>query len=305
MSTDLRVRRAPRGPVPASRAGADGGQRIRGNRRRDPGRLPRLAIGLILGIGAVVTAFPFFWMITTSLKPSSESLQYPPTPVPQTITFDYYVQLFTELDFGRYTINTVVLVIFGFFGMILMAMAGYAFGKFRFRGREPLFVLVLATMMIPVQVTMIPTYLILNGMKLTNTLIGIALPTLVGGFGIFLFRQFMSTIPTEMLEAARLDGASELRIFFQIVLPMSKPILAVQTILTFIAGWNSFLWPLIIAGEQDNYTLSVGLSLLNQQVAINPPLQMAAASLMVVPILVIFVIFQRYIVQGFTLSGLK
>ncbi|NYD66355.1 carbohydrate ABC transporter permease [Agromyces atrinae] len=267
--------------------------------------MPRILIGVVLALGAAITAFPFFWMISTSLKPASESLQYPPTPFPQTVTFEYYVQLFTQLDFGRYTINTVIIVLFGFIGMILMAMAGYAFGKFQFRGREPLFVLVLATMMIPVQVTMIPTYLILNGMKLTNTLIGIALPTLVGGFGIFLFRQFMSTIPTEMLEAARLDGASEIRIFFQVVLPMSKPILAVQTILTFIAGWNSFLWPLIIAGEQKNYTLSVGLSLLNQQIAINPPLQMAAASLMVIPILIIFVIFQRYIVQGFTLSGLK
>jgi len=159
--------------------------------------------------------------------------------------------------------------------------------------------------MIPVQVTMIPTYLILARIGLTNTLVGIALPTLVSAFGIFLFRQFMSTLPDEVLEAARLDGASELRVFRSVVLPMSRPILAVQAVLTFIAGWNSFLWPLVVAGEQSNYTLSVGLALLNQQVATNPSLQMAGAAVMVVPILVVFAIFQRHIVQGFTMSGLK
>jgi multiple sugar transport system permease protein len=165
--------------------------------------------------------------------------------------------------------------------------------------------LVLSTMMIPVQVTMIPTYLILNSLKLTDTLVGIALPTLVSAFNIFLFRQFMTTIPDELLEAARLDGAGELRILMSIVLPMSKPILAVGGVLTFITGWNSFLWPLIIANDQQNYTLSVGISLLNKQLAINPPLQMAGAALMVIPIVILFVIFQRYIVQGFAMSGLR
>jgi multiple sugar transport system permease protein len=160
-------------------------------------------------------------------------------------------------------------------------------------------------MMVPIQVTMIPTYLILNSMKLTNTLVGIALPTLVGGFNIFLFRQFMTTIPDEVLEASRLDGAGELRTFASIVLPMSKPILAVVGVLTFISGWNSFLWPLIIANDQRHYTLSVGLALLNRQLTINPPLQMAGASLMVIPIVIVFVILQKHIVRGFTMSGLK
>ena len=264
-----------------------------------------IAIGAALGIGALVTAFPFIWMIATSFKPQRESITFPPTVLPQQPTLEWYTTLFTELDFGRYLGNTVVVVLIGFIGLFLMAMAGYAFAKFEFRGRRWMFFLVLATMMIPIQVTMIPTYLILNGMNLTNTLAGIALPTLVSGFSIFLFRQFMSTIPAEMLEAARLDGAGEFRTFWQIVLPMSGPILAVQVVLTFIAGWNSFLWPLIIASDQKLYTLSVGLALLNQQLAVNPSLQMAAASVMVVPILIVFVIFQRYVIQGFALSGLK
>jgi multiple sugar transport system permease protein len=264
-----------------------------------------LWIGVGLGIGALITAFPFIWMLATSLKPQRESTDYPPTILPQEPTLEWYARLFTELDFGRYLGNTLIVVLIGFVGLLLMAMAGYAFAKFDFRGRKWMFFLVLATMMIPVQVTMIPTYLILNGMKLTNTLVGIALPTLVSGFSIFLFRQFMTTIPTEMLEAARLDGAGEFRTFWQIVLPMSRPILAVQVVLTFISGWNSFLWPLIIASDQKLYTLSVGLALLNQQLAVNPSLQMAAASVMVIPILIVFIVFQRYVMQGFALSGLK
>ncbi|PSL37282.1 carbohydrate ABC transporter membrane protein 2 (CUT1 family) [Labedella gwakjiensis] len=274
-------------------------------RHRSRGRGLTVAIGAALAVGALITAFPFIWMIASSVKPRSESLAYPPRVLPEEPTFEFFVQLFQELDFGRYLLNTIAIVLIGMVGLVLMAMAGYGFAKFDFRGREPLFFLVLVTMMIPVQVTMIPTYLILNGMKLTNTLVGIALPSLVSGFSVFLFRQFMTTIPTEMIEAARIDGASEARIFWRIIMPLSKPILAVQVVLTFIGGWNSFLWPLIIANDERLYTLSVGVALLNQQIASNPSLQMAAATLMVVPILIVFVVFQRFVVQGFALSGLK
>ncbi len=278
---------------------------LRFRARRRPGRRLTVVIGVALAVGALVTAFPFIWMLGTSIKPQAESLTYPPTLFPAKPTLQYFQTLFTDLDFGQYLGNTVIVVLIGGVGILLMAMAGYAFAKFDFSGKQWMFFLVLATMMIPVQVTMIPTYLILNGMKLTNTLVGIALPTLVSGFSIFLFRQFMSTIPTEMLEAARIDGAGEFRTFLSVVLPMSKPILAVQAVLTFIAGWNSFLWPLVIANDQHLYTLSVGLSLLNKEIAVNPSLQMAAASVMVVPILIVFIVFQRYVIQGFALSGLK
>lgn len=280
-------------------------RRARGGNNARSTRTLTVVVGIALTIGAAITALPFFWMVFSSVKPRNESVAYPPVPFPQQPTFEWFAQLFGELDFGRYLINTLAIVLISMIGLLLMAMAGYGFAKFEFRGREPLFFLVLVTMMIPVQVTMIPTYLILNGVKLTNTLIGIALPTLVTGFSVFLFRQFMATIPTEMIEAARIDGASEMRIFFRIILPLSRPILAVQVVLTFIAGWNSFLWPLILANDERLYTLSVGVSLLNQQIATNPSLQMAAATVMVVPILIVFVVFQRYVVQGFALSGLK
>jgi multiple sugar transport system permease protein len=292
-------------PAPLADVPAWPAERRRPRPARRRGRALTVVIGVVLGLGALITAFPFLWMVASSVKPRSESVAYPPQLLPQQPTFEFYVQLFSELDFGKYLVNTIAVVLIGMVGLIFMAMAGYGFAKFSFRGKEPLFFLVLVTMMIPVQVTMIPTYLILNGLQLTNTLLGIALPTLVSGFSVFLFRQFMVTLPTEMLEAARIDGAGEARIFWQIVLPLSKPILAVQVVLTFIAGWNSFLWPLIIANDQNLYTLSVGIALLNQQIATNPSLQMAASTLMVVPILIVFVAFQRYVVQGFALSGLK
>jgi multiple sugar transport system permease protein len=271
--------------------------------RRSRSRTALLAF--LLGLGAIATSFPFIWMVASSLKPLRESRSYPPSILPQSPTLDAYVRLFTEMDFARYLANTLIVVAISFVGMLLVAMAGYGFAKFHFRGRNVMFLLVLATMMIPIQVTMIPTYLILNSVRLTNTLLGIALPTLVSGFTLFLARQFMTTIPDEILEAARLDGAGEWRILRSIVLPMSRAILAVIGVLTFISAWNSFLWPLVIATDSDNYTLSVGLSLLNRQLKVDPPLQMAGASLMVIPILVVFVVLQRHIVRGFTMSGLK
>jgi multiple sugar transport system permease protein len=280
---------------------------VEGAGPRTPRRLRAgsIIIGILLAAGALVTAFPFVWMLFASVKPRSEAVAYPPRLLPEQPTLEFFAQLFTELDFGRYLINTLAIVVICMGGLLLMAAAGYGFAKFSFPGRDALFFLVLVTMMIPGQVTMIPSFLILNGMNLTNTLIGIALPMLVSGFSLFLFRQFMTTIPTEVIEAARVDGAGELRIFIRIILPMSGPILSVQVVLTFIAGWNAFLWPLIMANDERLYTLSVGLSLLNQQIATNPSLQMAASTLMVVPILIVFIVFQRYIVQGFALSGLK
>ncbi|RXZ83634.1 carbohydrate ABC transporter permease [Paenibacillaceae bacterium] len=261
--------------------------------------------GIVLGIGGLFFLLPFFWMVLSSFKPENEIVRIPPTLWPDTFTLYNFKYLFQNMNFDVYLINTLIIVLFSFVGMFLNAIAGYGFAKYDFKGRNALFVLVLATMMIPSQVTMIPVYLILNSIGLTNTMTGIVLPGLVGAFAIFLFRQFMSTIPTELLEATRLDGASEYRIFLQIVLPISKPIIAVQAILTFIAGWNSFLWPLIIANDESLYTLSVGLSLLKGQYSGNFGLQMAGAAFMVTPVIVLFTYFQRHIIENFSISGMK
>src|SRR5699024_120302 len=174
--------------------------------------------------------------------------------------------------------------------------AGYGFGKFQFKGKEFWFIVVLITMMLPGQITMIPTYLILNEAGLTNTMTGIILPGLASAFNIFLIRQFMETIPDDLIEAARLDGASEFYIFMKLIIPLSKPILAVQVILTFIGAWNSFLWPLIIANDESLYTLSVGLALLQDKNGTDFALQMAGSAIMVVPVIIIFIIFQKYFV---------
>jgi multiple sugar transport system permease protein len=261
--------------------------------------------GIVLALFGIMMLLPFIWMVLSTFKPESEVLSIPPTLWPHSFTFANVEKLFVNMNFGVYLRNTIIIVVFSFAGMFLNAMAGFGFAKYKFKGREPLFYLVLATMMIPGQVTMIPVYLILNAMHLTNTMTGIILPGLVGAFGIFLFRQFIATIPDELLEATRLEGASEFRAFLQIVLPISKPILAVQGILTFIAGWNSFLWPLIIANDEKLYSLSVGLALMKSQSNQNFALQMAGATLMVAPIIIIFIIFQRHIIENYTISGMK
>ncbi|MFB5269980.1 carbohydrate ABC transporter permease [Paenibacillus enshidis] len=262
-------------------------------------------VGILLTIGGLLMLLPFVWMILSSFKLEAEVKQIPPTLWPQQFTLENFRNLFDNMAFGVYLKNTLIIVLFSFIGLFLNAMAGYGFAKFHFKGRGVLFYLVLATMMIPGQVTMIPVYLILNQLHLTNSMAGIVLPGLVGAFSIFLFRQFMTTIPDELLEATRLDGAGEFRTFLQIVLPISTPILAVQAILTFIGGWNSFLWPLIVANDEKLYTLSVGLSLLKGQNESQFALQMAGSAFMVVPIIFIFIIFQKYIIDNYTISGIK
>ncbi|HAB6660045.1 TPA: carbohydrate ABC transporter permease [Listeria monocytogenes] len=275
------------------------------NQYRQKSRGAQIAVITILTVGGFFMILPFIWMVLSSLKTDAEILKIPPTIWPETFTLDNFTKLFTEMDFAIYLKNTLIIVFFSFFGLFLNAMAGYGFAKFKFKGKNKLFYLVLATMMIPGQVTMIPVYLLLNAAELTNTMTGIVLPGLVGAFGIFLFRQFMSTISDDLLEAARLDGASEFYIFWRIVIPISRPVLAVQGILTFIAGWNSFLWPLIIANDEKFYTLSVGLQLLKGQYGSNYALQMAGATFMVIPIILIFMTFQKYILKGFNVSGMK
>ena len=268
-------------------------------------RTSKWIVGIILTVGGFFMVLPFIWMILSSLKTDAEIMQFPPTIWPQEFTLANFKELFLAFNFAVYLKNTLIIVLCSFGGLILNAMAGYGFAKYNFKGKNILFYLVLATMMIPGQVTMIPVYLILNAMGLTNTMAGIVLPGLVGAFAIFLFRQFMSTISNELLEAARLDGASEWKIFWKIIMPVSRPVIAVQGILTFIGAWNSFLWPLIMANDEKYYTLSVGLQLLKGQYASNYALQMTGSTFMIIPIIIVFMIFQKYILQGFNVSGLK
>lgn len=268
-------------------------------------KLEKNIVIAVMSIFGLLVSIPFIWMILSSFKNEREVLNIPPTLFPNNPTFEHYIELFQNLNFDVYLMNTLIIVLFSMFGLLLNTMAGYGFGKFHFRGKEIWFIVVLMTMMLPGQVTMIPTYLILNEMGLVNTMPGIVLPGLIAAFNIFLIRQFMVTVPDDLIEAARLDGAGEFYIFFKLIIPLSKPILAVQVILTFIAGWNSFLWPLIVANDESLYTLSVGLALLQDQNVTNFGLQMAGSAFMVVPVVIIFIIFQKHIIEGFNISGIK
>lgn len=255
--------------------------------------------------GGFIMIIPLLWAILTAFKTPAEALMTPPNIFPNQWRFESFTRLFTELNFSIYLRNTLILVAFSFVTVLINMMAGYGFAKFKFKGKDKLFYLVLATMMIPGQATMIPNFIIINQLGLLNTHAGMIMPGLAGAFGIFLFRQFMETVPDDLIEAAKMDGAGEARIFFQIITPICKPIIAVQAILGFIGAWNSFVWPLIVATSGDMFTLGVGLSLLQGQNAVDLPLQMAGAAFMVIPIIIVFLLFQKYIIEGFTTSGLK
>ena len=200
------------------------------NKRTRAAVFCKTVLAVILMLGALVWILPFVWMILSSFKTDLEIMQFPPSLIPENPIWDNFKDLFQSFDFLLYLKNTLIVVVCSFGGMLLNAMAGFGFAKYKFKGRETLFYLVLATMMIPGQVIMIPVYLIMNGLGLTNTMPGIVLPGLVGAYGIFLFRQFISNISDELLAAARIDGASEWYIFTRIILPVSKPILAVSII---------------------------------------------------------------------------
>ena len=266
-----------------------------------------LRYGIMIFI-ALVMIFPFFWMASTSFKTVAETKIYPPTIIPQDpIWLTNYIEVTTRIDFFAYLRNSVtvsVLVTIG--ALFTSALAGYIFAKFTFKGRDTLFFLVVATMMVPFHVVLIPVFLIIRNMGIYNSLWALIVPGLVTAWGIFLMRQYMKTIPSEMLDAARIDGASELAIFLRIVLPISKPGLSALGIFIFMYHWNDFLWPLIVIEDAPIRTLPLGLALFSEGFGIARwNLVMAATVLTVLPILIVFAIAQRNFIEGITLGSLK
>ena len=268
-------------------------------------KLEKIIINTILPVGGFIMIIPLLWAITTSFKTPAEAMLTPPTIFPNIWQFSGYVRLFRDLNFLLYLRNTLVLVLFSFAGVFVNMFAGFGFAKYNFKHKEKFFYLVLATMMIPGQVTMIPNFMVINAMGLVNTFAGMIIPGLASGFSIFLFRQFIETVPDDLLNAAKIDGAGDIRAFFSVLVPVCKPIIAVQMILAFIGSWNSFLWPLIIANSYRLFPLGVGLQLLSGQNNIDFPLQMAGSVVMIVPVIIVFLLFQKHIIEGFTTSGLK
>lgn len=262
---------------------------------------------VVLGGGLVLMVIPFLWMAISSIKPEGEVRAVPPTWWPETITMDNYQSLFTRLDFPTYFINSTVVAIAVTVGNVMFgAMLGYALAKLEFPGKRVVFSLVLGTLMVPGVVTFVPLFVLTTNLGLTNTLPGMFLPFLAGPFGVFLMRQFIMGLPDELIQAARVDGAGELRIFFTVIMPLCGPALATLGILTFLTSWNNFLWPLVIAQTEDKYTLPVALALYSVgQNATQYGLLLAGAVVVVIPVIAVFLALQRHIMQGIAMTGIK
>lgn len=271
-----------------------------------PGLPTQLLLYLVLGLGLILTLIPFLWMLSTSLKSGDGLSAMPPQWIPQPPTLEHYRKLFAEVAFLRHFGNSLVVALGATLASLLVnALAGYAFAKYRFPGRERLFALLLATMMVPGQVTMMPVFMLLRELGLLNAYSGLILPGSASVFAIFLIKQFMEALPDELLEAARIDGCSEWAIFWRIVLPLSKPVLATVALFTFMGAWNEFLWALIVMLDEAKYTLPVALANLSGQHNTEWGLLMAGAVVVILPVVLLFLLLQKFYVRGITLTGLK
>jgi multiple sugar transport system permease protein len=263
-------------------------------------------LNLGLAGAAFVTAAPLLWMLSVSLMPVGEANSLPPRVLPSAPTLEHYREIFVHLDMGRYLKNSLILS--GgttLLSVLLCALAGYSFAKLRFGGRDRLFGSILLLLVVPAQVGMLPLFLILKQMGLVNTFAGAMIPGLASIASIFLIRQFAITLPDELLDAARIDGASESQIFFRIVLPLLTPILVTVGVLTFLTSWNDFLWPLIVLAGERNYTLPAALANLSGEHVQDTELMMAGSVLTILPGIVLFFALQRYYVEGVLMGSLK
>jgi multiple sugar transport system permease protein len=269
-------------------------------------RLPFSPRHLVLLPLSLVMLLPLAWMLITSIETLSETRHFPPHLIPAGIRWRNYPDALDAAPFGRFFLNSTIVTLASVAGNLLFcSLAGYAFARLRFFGRDVLFVALLATLMVPFQVTMIPTFLIVHDLGLVNSLGALILPNLVTPFGIFLLRQFFRTLPIELEEAARIDGCSRLGVLFRVVLPLSMPALATLGIVTFLWTWNDFLWPLIVMSSTNEYTVQLGLASFQGAHDTKWPLLMAGNMMALAPMLIVFVVAQRWIVQSLAATGVK
>jgi multiple sugar transport system permease protein len=267
-----------------------------------------VALYLVLIVVAAVTVLPFVWVLSGSLRTTEDIQADPGAWLPGEATLDNFVRLFSQAGFGTYLVNSIVVAAMVVVANVVgAAAAGYALAKLDFAGKRLAFGAVLAALMVPFSATFVPQFVVTVGLGLVDTLQGIALPSLVLPVSVFIVRQFASGIPDDLLEAARLDGAGEVRIFLRIFLPLAGPALATVTIMSFLASWNNFIWPLIVAQNAGSYTLPVGLAATSQaaQNVTDYGLVLAGAVVVMLPVLILFVLLQRYFVQGIAGTGLK
>jgi len=275
-------------------------------------RLYRSALHVMAIVLAGMFALPFFWTLSSSLKDYSEIFVFPPQWLPAVPQWENYAKVFHKVPYARYMRNTLEITLLGMFGQILTAsLVGYGFARFRFRGRNTLFMLVLSTMMLPAEVTLIPTFLLFKYLRWIDTYLPLIVPNYFGGgaFFVFLFRQFFLTLPRDMDEAAKMDGASSFRIYWNVILPLSVPVIATAGIFSFVNHWDDFFGPLIYLDTMEKYTLSLGLRYFSYipEAGGEPKehLLMAASVIMLTPCIVLFFTMQKYFVRGVVLSGIK
>jgi multiple sugar transport system permease protein len=263
------------------------------------------AITLILIAGSIVLLLPLWWMVSTSLKSPAEISQYPPTFIPNEFHFENYVDAWKTAPFTRWAMNTLFIAVVGTIGAVLVnSLVAYAFAKIRFKGRNALFVIVLSTMLIPGFVTMVPQYILFSKLGWVNTYLPLIVPAFLGSaFFIFLLRQFMMTIPNSLIEAAILDGANHLQIWWHIMVPLTKPALMTVAIFNFTGAWNDLLGPLLYINDERLYTLQIGLQTFKGTVQTQWHYLMAMSVMVLLPIVLIFFLFQRYFIEGSNISS--
>lgn len=269
--------------------------------------LGRWWLYVLLGLGLLLTVIPFVWMLSGSFKTQRELLQTTPSLIPRDPTLANYERFWERLNLPRFFWNSFFIAgMITLTNLLFCSMVGYALAKLRFVGRNALFLLVLGTLLVPGSVTLVPLFVLMAKLELVDNLWAVILPVAAGPLGVFLMRQFMLGIPTDLIEAARVDGARELTIFWRIVMPLSVPALAALAIITFLPAWNALLWPLVVLTSQENYTLPVALAIFARgQFQADYGLLMAGSVALVVPVIVLFLILQRQFTQSVTMTGIK
>lgn len=272
------------------------------------GQRIKVLIYVILIFSSAFTILPFLWMVLTSFKTLAEAFAFPPTWIPKKFMWQNYPEVLIHFDFVRYLGNTVFITVVRIsIQIFICSLAAYAFARIRFPGRDVLFIVYLATLMIPIHVILVPNFILMRYFRWIDTYLALIIPPAFGGgavFGIFMMRQFFLTIPQDLVDASKIDGCSPFGTYTKVILPLSKPALITFAVLTFVWAWNDFLWPVIITSSERVRVLSVGLAVLQGQYWTHIEYVMAAGTLSVIPIIVIYIFAQRFIIEGITLSGM-
>ena len=261
---------------------------------------------ILLSILAAIYLAPIFWVALSSFKGGSELFRYPPTLFPETFTIENYIAAFSKGNFGSYFANsTFVAVVSTILTVIINTMAGYAFAKYKFKGGNAMFIFFIATLMLPLEVLMIPIFQVIKTFGMYNTFWGLIIPPAATPAGVFLMRQYFLSVPNDLMQAARIDGASETKIFLKLMLPIAKPAMSVLAIFSFLWRWNDYMWPLLVIRDTKKYTVQLALANFSGQYTVDWSSMLAMSVVTMIPVLIIFLIFQKQFVKGMVTAGMK